>query len=328
MTKFNYPLRFKTIFKEKIWGGNKINTVLGKDYAPLANCGETWELSAVPGNVSVVENGVLKGEDLKTLCTSFAEELMGKSVAKTYGTEFPLLIKYIDAAADLSVQVHPNDEVALQKHGCKGKTEMWYIMQADKDATLNSGFAKQTNKVEYAKAIEEGRSLDYLHFEKVQAGDVFYMPAGRIHYIGKGVMLAEIQQTSDITYRIYDFDRVDDQGNKRELHIKDGVEALDFEVLPTYKTTYVADANKSTPVVKSAFFNTNIVDLKAGSSCALDFKQRDSFTILICVEGEGAVSGDFTAESLKPGDVLLIPSSLPKVLLNTINGTKVLEVHL
>lgn len=328
MTTFNYPLRFKTIFKEKIWGGNKINTVLGKEYAPLANCGETWELSAVPGNISEVVNGALKGQNLKNLCFDFASEIMGKSVAATYGTEFPLLIKYIDAAADLSVQVHPNDEVALQKHGCKGKTEMWYIMQADQGAMLNSGFALQTNKEEYAKAIEEGRSLDYLHFEETQSGDVFFMPAGRIHYIGKGIMLAEIQQTSDITYRIYDFDRVDDQGNKRELHIKDGVEALDFEVLPSYKTNYKAEANKATSLVKSPFFNTNIIDLKSSQSCALTMEGRDSFTILICVEGVGVLNGDFEAEAMQPGDVLLLPSELKNAVLNSTVGIKVLEVYL
>ncbi len=325
---FNYPLRFKTIFKEKIWGGQKINTVLGKDFSPLANCGETWELSAVPGNVSEVVNGTLKGQDLKFLCTAYASEIMGKSVAAAYGTEFPLLIKYIDAAADLSVQVHPNDAVALQKHSCKGKTEMWYIMQADQGATLNSGFAKQTNKEEYAKAIEEGRSLDYLNFEEVQSGDVFFMPAGRIHYIGKGIMLAEIQQTSDITYRIYDFDRLDDQGNKRELHIKDGVEALNFEVLPSYKTAYVAEANRSTPLVKSTFFNTHIIDLKQDKTYSLPLQERDSFTILICVEGEGKVEGDFSPESLKPGDVLLVPAVLNVLSISTLKGIKVLEVYL
>lgn len=325
---FNYPLRFKTIFKEKIWGGQKINTVLGKDFSPLANCGETWELSAVPGNVSEVVNGVLKGKDLKSLCTAHAAEIMGRSVAASYGTEFPLLIKYIDAAADLSVQVHPNDEVALQKHGCKGKTEMWYIMQADEGATLNSGFAKKTNKEEYAKAIEEGRSLDYLNFEEVQSGDVFFMPAGRIHYIGKGIMLAEIQQTSDITYRIYDFDRLDDQGNKRALHIKDGVEALNFEVLPTYKTSYRAALNSSTPVVKSSFFNTHVIDLQAEHQYDFNLQTRDSFTILICVEGEGQVEGTFASEVIKPGDVLLFPAVLANSTLSTRRGVKVLEVYL
>jgi len=325
---FNYPLRFKTIFKEKIWGGQKISTILGKDFSPLANCGETWELSAVPGNVSVVVNGSLKGQDLKTLCTAHAAEVMGKTVVAEFGTEFPLLIKYIDAAADLSVQVHPNDVVAMQKHGCKGKTEMWYIMQADQGAMLNSGFAIQTNKEEYAKAIEEGRSLDYLHFDEAQSGDVFFMPAGRIHYIGKGMMLAEIQQTSDITYRIYDFDRLDDQGNKRELHIKEGVEALNFEVLPSYKTAYVAEANTSTPVVQSAFFNTDIIDLKSGKSYALAPQERGSFTILICVEGEGNVEGDFETEKMKVGDVLLLPAVLSKAIVLSANGIKLLEVYL
>lgn len=205
---------------------------------------------------------------------------------------------------------------------------MWYIMQSDEGATLNSGFAKQTNKEEYAKAIAEGRSLEYLHFEEVKKGDVFFMPAGRIHYIGKGIMLAEIQQTSDITYRIYDFDRVDDQGNKRELHIKDGVEALNFEVLPNYKTDYVLQENQSVPVVKSPFFNTHIVALKNESFLTLNLQERNSFTILICVEGEGQLDGDFTSEKMNVGDVLLLPATLKNVTVNSKSGIKVLEVYL
>jgi mannose-6-phosphate isomerase len=325
---FNYPLRFKTIFKDKIWGGQKIKTVLGKDFAPLPNCGETWELSAVPGNVSEVVNGSLKGQNLKTLCEQHAHAVLGKHVAQEFGTEFPLLIKYIDANDDLSVQVHPNDEVAKVKHNCKGKTEMWYIMQADAGAQLNSGFAKQTNKEEYAKAIENGTSLQYLNYETVNAGDVFFMPAGRIHYIGKGIMLAEIQQTSDITYRIYDFDRKDDQGNKRDLHIKDGVEALNFEVLPEYKTKYQLQENNSASVVKSEFFMTNMVWLENNGSCTLALQERDSFTILICVEGEGEVRGDFETEKMKVGEVLLLPAALNAASLYSATGIKVLEVYL
>ncbi|MDB5274086.1 MAG: mannose-6-phosphate isomerase [Chitinophagaceae bacterium] len=324
----NYPLRFKTIFKEKIWGGKKIKEVLGKDFSPLANCGETWELSAVPGNVSEVCNGSLKGKDLQGLSNEFKAKLLGEKVTAEYGTEFPLLIKYIDANDDLSVQVHPDDKLAKAKHGCKGKTEMWYIMQADEGAKLNSGFAKETTKEEYAKAIAQGNSLDFLNFEKVKSGDVFFMPAGRIHYIGKGILLAEIQQTSDITYRIYDFDRKDDQGNKRELHVKDGVEAIDFTVHPEYKTKYLAKDNGSAELLRSAFFNTNIISLKASHHYGLPLGKRDSFTILICVEGQGKVEGDFAAESIKPGDVLLVPSALKHVVVTSAKGVKVLEVYL
>ncbi|MDB5258457.1 MAG: mannose-6-phosphate isomerase [Chitinophagaceae bacterium] len=323
----NYPLRFKTIFKEKIWGGKKIKEVLGKDFSPLSNCGETWELSAVSGNVSEVLNGALKGKDLQSLCNEFKGKLLGEKVSAAFGTEFPLLIKYIDANDDLSVQVHPDDKLAKEKHGCKGKTEMWYIMQADQGATLNSGFAKETTKEEYAKAIQQGHSLDFLNFEKVKSGDVFFMPAGRIHYIGKGVMLAEIQQTSDITYRIYDFDRKDDQGNKRELHVKDGVEALDFTVYPEYKTKYIIKNNGSAEVVRSEFFNTNVIELKSAHHYGLPVGKRDSFTILICVEGEGKVEGDFSAEPIKAGDVLLVPAALKHVVVTTKSAIRVLEVY-
>jgi len=323
-----YPLRFKTIFKEKIWGGKKIKEVLGKDFSPLANCGETWELSAVAGNVSEVANGALKGKNLQDLCHDFKDKLLGKKVSAAFGEEFPLLIKYIDANDDLSVQVHPDDKLAKEKHGCNGKTEMWYIMQADEGALLNSGFAKETDKEEYAKAIAQGDSLDFLNFEKVKSGDVFFMPAGRIHYIGKGIMLAEIQQTSDVTYRIYDFDRTDDQGNKRELHVKDGVEAIDFTVYPEYKTLYATKDNGSAEVVRSEFFNTNIIALKASHHYGLPLGKRDSFTILICVEGEGKVEGDFSGEPVKSGDVLLIPAALKHAVITTKSGIKVLDVYL
>ena len=324
----NYPLRFKTIFKEKIWGGKKIKEVLGKDFSPLTNCGETWELSAVSGNVSEVVNGALKGKDLQTLCNDYKGKLIGEKVSKEFGTEFPLLIKYIDANDDLSVQVHPDDKLAKEKHGCKGKTEMWYIMQADEEATLNSGFAKKTTKEEYAKAIAEGHSMDFLNFEKVNSGDVFFMPAGRIHYIGKGILLAEIQQTSDITYRLYDFDRKDDHGNRRELHVEDGVEALDFKVYPDYKTEYAIKSRGSAEVIRSEFFNTNIIDLKGSHHYGLPVGKRDSFTIIICVEGEGKLEGDFAAEPVKAGDVLLVPAILKHVVVTTKSAIRVLEVYL
>jgi mannose-6-phosphate isomerase len=328
LMSLNYPLRFKTIFKEKIWGGKKIKEVLGKDFAPLANCGETWELSAVSGNVSEVANGALRGKDLHTLCSEFKDKLLGVKVSAAFGIEFPLLIKYIDANDDLSVQVHPDDKLAKARHGCNGKTEMWYIMQADDGAILNSGFAKATTKEDYAKAIAQGRSLDFLNFEKVTSGDVFFMPAGRIHYIGKGILLAEIQQTSDITYRMYDFDRTDDQGNKRELHVKDGLEAIDFTVHPAYRTKYSNKNNGSAEVVRSEFFNTNIIDLNGSHHYGLPLGKRDSFTILICVAGEGKVEGDFSAEPIQAGEVLLIPAVLKHAVITTKSAVKVLEVYL
>ena len=212
-----YPLKFKTIYKEKIWGGHKINTHLNKDFSPLDNCGETWEISGVEGNISITENGNLSGKSLTELIKEYKSELVGNSVYEKFGNEFPLLIKFIDANADLSVQVHPNDELAEKRHGSKGKTEMWYIFQADENSSLISGFKRPLDKKVYQDHLASGSLDQILNREKVETGDVFFIPAGRVHTIGKGILLTEIQQTSDVTYRIYDFDRIDKNGNKREL---------------------------------------------------------------------------------------------------------------
>ncbi|HEX9957154.1 MAG TPA: type I phosphomannose isomerase catalytic subunit, partial [Fibrella sp.] len=199
-----YPLTFTPLFKDKIWGGHKIKSILGKDFpagpdGPLPNCGETWEISGVPGNISVVKEGALVGETLQAVLERFGPELVGKHVYERYGNEFPLLVKFIDANDDLSIQVHPNDELARERHNSFGKTEMWYIMQADPGAKLNSGFNREVTKEEYVKAVADNTITDILNIEEVEPGDVFFLPAGRVHYIGKGLLLAEIQQTSDVT---------------------------------------------------------------------------------------------------------------------------------
>ena len=223
-----YPLLFKTIFKDKIWGGEKIHTILGKDFSPLPNCGETWEISGVKGTISEVKDGALAGKDLVSLINEYKGKLVGEKVYKQFGNEFPLLIKFIDANDDLSIQVHPGDQLAKERHDSFGKTEMWYILQADEGAKLNAGFNNEINEAIYLEHLKKNTLDEILNFEKVKAGDVFFLPAGRVHYIGKGVCLAEIQQTSDITYRIYDFDRKDDKGNTRELHTEQALAAIDY----------------------------------------------------------------------------------------------------
>ena len=234
-----YPLKFKTIYKDKIWGGQKIRTLLKKDFGNLPNCGETWEISGVKGNVSVVREGSLQGQNLEFLLNEYKENLVGEKVYKTYGNEFPLLVKFIDSNDDLSVQVHPYDALAKKRHSSFGKTEMWYIFQADVNATLNSGFNRPLTREQYLDYFNNGKLMDILNIEKVQADDVYFLPAGRVHYIGKGCLLAEIQQSSDITYRIYDFDRKDDKGNTRELHTEQSIDAIDF----TYHKNYKADTS-------------------------------------------------------------------------------------
>ncbi|MCF6358465.1 MAG: class I mannose-6-phosphate isomerase, partial [Draconibacterium sp.] len=234
-----YPLKFKPILLDKIWGGDRINTILNKDLGELPNCGESWEISGVEGNISLVENGFLAGNNLQEIIEIYMGDLVGDSVFKKFGEEFPLLIKFIDAQQDLSIQVHPNDELSKKRHNAYGKTEMWYIIDAKEDALINSGFEGEVTKEQYLKYVEKGNLTDLLHFDKVVEGDVFFIPAGRVHAIGKGVLVAEIQQTSDVTYRIFDYNRKDDKGNLRELHTKLAVDAIDFSYLEEYKTKYI-----------------------------------------------------------------------------------------
>ncbi|MGF7216363.1 mannose-6-phosphate isomerase [Spirosoma lacussanchae] len=322
-----YPLTFETIFKDKIWGGQKIKTVLGKDFSPLPNCGETWEVSDVEGNVSVVREGALKGKSLRELVQQYKGELVGQRVYEQYGDRFPLLIKFIDANDDLSIQVHPDDKLAEQRGSGYGKTEMWYIIQADEGARLNSGFNREVNKDEYVKAVADNTIQDLLNIEEAQAGDVFFLPAGRVHYIGKGLLLAEIQQTSDTTYRIYDFDRVDaTTGQKRELHTELAVDAIDYRHYDQYKTAYERKQNESVNAVKSDYFVTNVLNFS--QEVEHDYTHLDSFVVLICVSGGLTVNapGGYSV-SLKMGQCVLIPASVRNVTLVPDGDMTVLETY-
>ena len=324
--KFLYPLKFDTIFKDKIWGGEKINTILGKDFSPLPNCGETWEISGVPGNLSKVSEGPLKGWTLPELIEEFKEELVGKKVFEQYGTEFPLLVKFIDAAQDLSIQVHPNDKLAKARHNSLGKSEMWYIFQADEGAKLISGFNKDTNQQEYLEYLESGRLTEILNEEEVNAGDCFYLPAGRVHTIGKGLLLAEIQQSSDVTYRIYDFDRTDDQGNKRELHTEQALDALDYKHYSEYKTPYKKALNEAVPLVKSQYFQTNLLEFTTG--IIREHYRKDSFVIYTCVQGEAQIECMGQTTKISMGNAVLIPQKAPEIHLRTNSGFKMLETFM
>ena len=321
-----YPLTFTPIFKDKIWGGHKIKSVLGKDSAPLPNCGETWEVSGVPGNVSVVNEGALVGETLQAVLEKYKEQLVGKHVYEKYGNEFPLLVKFIDANDDLSIQVHPNDELARQRHASNGKTEMWYIMQADPGSKLNAGFNREVTREEYVKAVADNTITDILNIEEARPGDVFFLPAGRVHYIGKGLLLAEIQQTSDITYRIYDFDRKDAEGHTRELHTEQAVDAIDYHYYSDYKTQYDRRLDESANAVTSNYFVTNV--LHFDQEVMHDYTHLDSFVILVCVEGALTVNttGGYSF-TMKMGECALIPASMPSVTLIPDGTMTVLESY-
>jgi len=322
-----YPLKFTPIYKDKIWGGNKINSVLNKDFGNLPNCGESWELSGVEDNVSVVSNGFLAGNTLEELIEVYMSDLVGEKVFENFGIEFPLLIKFIDANDDLSIQVHPGDEMAAKRHNSFGKTEMWYVMQADPGSKLQSGFNQEVNEDKYLFKLEHNELTDILNFEEVTSGDVFFIPAGRVHAIGKGILLAEIQQTSDVTYRIYDYDRRDRMGNPRELHTELALDAIDFTLYPEYKSKYQPKLNTSVELASCKYFTTSLLELN--QSIDKDYNNIDSFVIYICLEGSLQIGTESGNELMKKGETVLIPASIENVQLKPQSATvKLLEVYI
>lgn len=321
-----YPLKFNPIYKDKIWGGNKLKAILNKDYGSLPNCGESWEISGVKGNVSVVREGPLKGKSLNELISECKERLLGKKNWEKFGLEFPLLIKFLDAKEDLSIQVHPDDKLAGERHNSKGKTEMWYIFQADESATLITGFNKEVSEQEYLKHLNNKTLNDILNREKADEGDVFFIPAGRVHTIGKGICLAEIQQTSDITYRIYDFDRVDDKGHLRELHTQQALAAIDYKHYDTYKTTYRDELNRANNLVDCPYFTTNLIHGTAGVE--RDYSAWDSFVIYINIMGTCILNYEGGTLEIVKGETVLLPAELKKVSLTPKTEFKLLEVFI
>ena len=319
-----YPLVFSPIFKYRIWGGEKLKTALKKKYEE-DSIGESWEISNVAGDETLVRKGDLKGQSLKQLITNFGAAFLGKHVHEDYGTDFPLLIKFIDSKTPLSIQVHPHDELARERHDSFGKNEMWYIMAADDDADIYVGFNEQLNPETYKKHIENSTITSALNLISVKAGDTFHIPTGRVHAIGAGVLLAEIQQTSDITYRIYDYDRVDAKtGKTRDLHTKMALDAVDFEVLESYQTSYEITENESTHLVHTPYFKTNILDLNA--QLTRDYSYLDSFVILICVSGSFMLTYKDYNYSVKYGQTILLPAALSEVVIE--GKAKILEVNL
>jgi len=320
-----YPLKFHSIFKEKIWGGEKIKTILKKDFSPLNNCGESWELSGIEGNISKVKGGPHEGKDLKSLISEYKEDLIGSRIYDRFRDEFPLLIKFIDSNEDLSIQVHPDDKLAKSRHNSFGKTEMWYIIQADNNASLISGFNRSLNRQIYIDHVKQGRLLELLNKLDVYNGDVFYIPAGRVHTIGKGLLLAEIQQTSDVTYRIYDFDRVDKLGKKRELHLEDSLNAIDYRFYEDYKTIYKDKTNQPVQLISCDYFTTN--KIKLDRYLDRDYQTLDSFIALICVEGAGMIGYSNGVIDISLGDVILIPAKYKNITLKTELKMTLLETY-
>lgn len=321
-----YPLTFRPLLKSVIWGGAEIRPFKGLE-PDAEKIGESWEVSHVPGYFSIVENGALAGKSLDELIAEYGDRLVGKPVREKFGERFPLLIKFIDARDDLSIQVHPDDTLAKERHNSFGKTEMWYVIKAKGNAHLYSGFARQSSPEDYKKRIADDSFTDTLAKYEVKAGDVFFLPAGRVHAIGAGCFIAEIQQTSDITYRIYDYNRRDAAGNKRQLHTDEAADAIDYTVREDYRTHYEPEINTAVELVECPYFHTNLLDLD--KTIARDHSGLDSFVIYICMEGtlELAMEGADPVE-LHQGQSVLLPATTKHIALTPAPKCKLLETYI
>ncbi len=321
-----YPLTFAPLLKEVIWGGSDIRPFKGLE-PDDKKIGESWEISHVDDNFSIVAEGALAGKNLDELIDLYGERLVGKSVQECFGHRFPLLIKFIDARDYLSIQVHPDDELGMKRHNSFGKTEMWYVINAAPKAKLYSGFAVQSSPEDYIRRIEEGTIVEALAEYEVRPGDVFFLPAGRVHAIGAGCFIAEIQQTSNITYRIYDYDRTDTAGNKRELHTELAKDAIDYRLEKDYRTAYTPVADQPVHLVECQYFETNLLDLTQPIS--RDWSQLDSFVIYICMEGKVTLRDAQGNEvRLHQGQSVLVPAENPSLTLTPEGSVKLLETYI
>lgn len=317
------PFKFEALLKQTLWGGSKI-IPFKHLHATLDNVGESWEISGVPGNETVVANGSFKGQLLNHVVEQLKADLVGKDNFERFGNEFPLLIKFIDACQDLSIQVHPTDEIAKKQGKERGKTEMWYALESDAKAHLMAGLKQRITPEQYAKMVENDTICDAIAEYSVKEGDVFFLPAGRIHAIGTGCFVAEIQQTSDVTYRIYDFKRKDKNGNYRELHTKQAAECINYEVLPDYRTHYTARKDEPVLLVSCPYFTTSVYDLT--EPMTIDYSELDSFVILIGLRGEGTLTDDEgNKTTLRAGETILLPATTKVV--NVEGCIKFLETY-
>ena len=321
-----YPFTFQPILKKIIWGGSDICPFKG--ITPVQEgIGESWELSHVDGNFSVVAEGELAGKSLDELIQTYGKQLVGGQVMERFGTRFPLLIKFIDARDNLSIQVHPNDELAKARHNSFGKTEMWYVIKAAPGAALYSGFSKQIDAEEYVERVKNNTFMDVLQRYDVAEGDVFFLPAGRVHAIGAGCFIAEIQQTSNITYRIYDYNRKDANGNTRELHTELAKDAIDYTLYPDYRTHYKAHTNATVELADCKYFTTNLLDIDV--TMTRDFSELDSFVVYICMGGSATLQDNKGNKlQIHQGQTVLIPADTTSVTLIPTPSAKFMETYI
>lgn len=319
-----YPLLFEPILKERLWGGTKLKNVFGKP-SDSSTIGESWEVSTVKGDVSQVANGPYRGKDLNQLIEAHGAALLGREVVSRFGAVFPILIKFIDAHKDLSIQLHPNDALAKERHDSFGKTEMWYVMDADKDASLIVGFNQDMTPEGYQEHMDKDTLLTILNRESVAKGDTFFINTGKVHAIGAGVLLAEIQQTSDVTYRIYDYNRKDKNGQLRELHTQLALDAIDYKKKDDFRVVYDTKTNVENPMVDSPYFKTTYLRLADGLTLSLPHER--SFTILMCVDGSATIATANGKESIRKGQTVLVPACAQTIGIDT-QDAELLKVSL
>lgn len=322
-----YPLKFEPLLKDKIWGGNSLEKHFNKYPGLLPNIGESWELSAVPDNLSVVKNGFLSGNNIEELIEVYMGDITGDTVYDKYGNEFPLLFKFIEAREDLSIQVHPGDGMARERHQQPfGKTEMWYILGSENESKLYTGFKEGVTKEMYLESVAKGNLPELLNVEIAEPGDTFFTPAGRIHAIGKGIVLVEIQQTSDLTYRISDWNRKSSGNIARELHLDLGLEAMDFSATGKNKIRKNPEMNKTETLVTCEYFNTSI--LRFNKPIRKEYYLIDSFVVYICIEGDFHIRWDESSEKVSKGETVLLPAMIKEVILEPSGEARVLEVFI
>lgn len=321
-----YPMKFTPILLSKVWGGDKIKkTYSSAINSELENIGEMWCLSDVEGNRTEVENGPFAENTVSELSEIFMDDLLGEKIFDKYNKDFPLLIKIIDAKDFLSVQVHPNDELANKNHGLKfGKSEIWYVLEADENAEIVLGFNKKLDAIELKKIIENGSLKEVLNFEKVNKGDIINIPAGMVHALGNGLLIAEVQQTSDITYRLYDWDRKDSNGKGRELHIEESLIALNFDLKPEIIRSVKTNENSSKTLINTPYFETNLININ--SKLKKDLSEFDSCVIYFAVEKDFKITFNNDELTIKQGECVLVPALTESVNLESFQSSKVIEI--
>lgn len=322
-----YPLKFLPLFKQRVWGGNKIAKELGVDYSPLPSCGELWCLSGLPEQETVVANGFLAEATISEVIEMYTDELLGEENYAEFGLDFPLLLKILDANDNLSVQVHPDDDYA-QKHALgNGKNEMWYVLQADKDAQIFNGFNKNMTKAEIINRVRDNNLVEVLNCTNAEKGDLFYIPAGLVHSLGKGCLVAEVQQSSDTTYRMYDWGRTDKDGKARTLHLEQALQVIDLKGRNhNGKVHYHRDNDKTNNMLTTPYFTVNHIHCLQGLK--KDYSGLDSFVIYFCVGGAGLIETESGRIPLNAGEAMMLPAICQAASIQPKGSIEILEIFI